>query len=101
MSEPDLTAPAIPDLDAWLLEVTGGLPRDSRQRFEFRCHPDVYTAIRIAADLNYREPVSGEGSPAFGSADVAVRPELGSGRWELYQNGQRVKSGSLDPDKPS
>jgi hypothetical protein len=84
----------IPDLDAWLLELVEGL-EPGPHRFEFQCHPDVYIAIRDAADLPYREPVSGEGSPAFGGADVVVKPELGSGHWELYEYGQRIKSGHL------
>ena len=87
----------IPDLDEWLLEVTAGLPRDPGQRYEFRCHPDVFAAIRKAADVPNRFPAAGfiEGSPAFGVADVDVRPELGSGRWELYGNHELLRSGRL------
>lgn len=87
----------IPNLDEWLLEVTAGLPRDPGQRYEFRCHPDVFMAIRAAADVPNRFPDPGfiEGSPAFGVADVDVRPELGSGRWELYGNGELLRSGRL------
>ena len=93
--------PEIPDLDAWLLEVTAGLPRDPAARYEFRCHPDVYTAIRAAADVPFRFPDPGfiEGSPIFGVADVDVRPELGSGGWELYENGELLKSGRLGAEK--
>ena len=87
----------IPDLDDWLRELTDGLPRESR-RYEFRCHPDVFAAIREAADVAPQAAEAGAtryGSPAFGSADVLVQPELGSGCWELYEDGQPLKSGRL------
>ena len=86
----------IGNLDDWLRDLTDGLPPVLR-RYEFRCHPDVFVAIREAADVPPREPVPGftEGSPVFGVADVDVRPELGSGCWELYADGERIKSGRL------
>jgi len=87
----------IADLDEWLASVVDGLPREPRQ-YEFRCHPDVFAAIREAADVNAWTPPDGkfiEGSPVFGSADVLVQSELGSGGWELWENGERIKSGRL------
>ena len=87
----------IGNFDDWLRDLTAGLPPVPR-RYEFRCHPDVFIAIREAADVNTWTPPDGKfmyGSPVFGSADVLVRSELGSGGWELYENGERIKSGRL------
>lgn len=89
---------AIPDLDQWLLKVMDGLPRSPR-RYELRCHPDVYLAILQAAPEPEYSPSPGmnTGSSAamFGSADVVVRTELGSGGWELYEDGELLKAGRL------
>ena len=92
-----MSAARIADLDEWLRDLTDGLPRGPRQ-YEFRCHPDVFAAIREAADVPSRTPAPGArmyGSPAFGSADVLVQPELGAGHWELYEHGELLKSGQL------
>ena len=88
----------IDDLDKWLLEVTAGLPRDPSRRYEFHCHPDVFMAIREAADVAPYTPEPGArylASPVFGGADVLLRPELGSGTWELYEDGDLLKRGQL------
>ena len=87
----------IGNLDDWLRDLTAGLA-PAPKRYEFRCHPDVFIAIREAADVNTYLPPDGkfiEGSPVFGNADVLVQSELGSGGWELYENGERIKSGRL------
>jgi len=87
----------IGNLDDWLRQLTEGLPPVSKQ-YEFRCHPDVFAAIREAADAEPRRVEDGDrvhGSPVFGSADVLVQAGLGSGCWELYEDGKRIKSGRL------
>jgi hypothetical protein len=89
--------PAIADLDDWLRQLTEGLPPVPRQ-YEFRCHPDVFAAIREAADAEPRYVPDGSfiyASPVFGGANVLVQSELGSGRWELYENGELLKSGRV------
>jgi len=88
----------IANLDDWLRQLTDGLPPVPKQ-YEFRCHPDVYVAIREAADVEPRYVPDGAhmyGSPLFGSADVLVQSELGPGGWELYENGELLKGGRLD-----
>jgi hypothetical protein len=88
----------ISNLDDWLRDLTEGLARNPLARYQFRCHPDVYIAIREAAAVQPLTPHTGVvmyGSPAFGSADVIVLPELGPGGWELYGDGELLKSGRL------
>ena len=91
-------------LDEWLLDLMDGMPALPK-RYEFRCHPDVYLALRDAAPPPLGEwSIAGAvGSPVglYGSADIVVNPDLGSGNWELYENGQILKSGSLRPGENS
>lgn len=93
----------IADLDEWLRDLTGGLPREPGQ-YEFRCHPDVFAAIREAAGaapVAAPEPgVRRYASPVFGGADVLVQPELGPGGWELHEGRVLVKSGRLAGTEP-
>lgn len=90
----------IPDLDSWLTELMAGQP-PIPGRYELRCHPDVFLALREASDRQtageYQTPASlNVGRPAlFGSAAIIIRPELGSGGWELREDGRAVKSGRL------
>jgi len=89
----------IPDLDGWLAELMEGQPPAPRQ-YELRCHPDVFLALREASDRQtfgeYRPSASlHAGTPVFGSAAIIVVPHLGSGGWELYEDGERIKSGRL------
>lgn len=88
-------APVISNLDKWLLEVMDGQPREPR-RYEFRCHPDVILAIRQASPIPAYPSLPGVGAVGlYGGADVIATPELGSGGWELHENGERIKSGRL------
>jgi hypothetical protein len=89
----------IPDLDSWLLDLMEGQP-PVPGRYELHCHPDVFLALREASDRQtageYQPPASlHTGTPLFGSAAIIVRPHLGSGGWELYEDGERIKSGRL------
>ena len=89
----------IPDLDGYLRMLTKDLPQVPK-RYEFRCHPDVFIALRLASDeatARKYTPRAGiaTGTPLYGSADIVVRPELGSGGWELYEDGELLKSGRL------
>ena len=89
----------IPDLDGWLLELMVGQPPVPRQ-YELHCHPDVFLALREASDRQtfgeYLPSASlHTGTPVFGSAAIIIKPELGSGGWELYEDGQVVRSGRL------
>ena len=93
----------ITNLDDWLRQLTDGLPPVPKQ-YEFRCHPDVFLAIRKAADAENRYVPDGAhmyGSPLFGSADVRVQTELGPGGWELYADGALLKAGRLVSPPPS
>jgi hypothetical protein len=88
---------AIEDLDGWLRELVDGLPETPR-RYELYCHPDVIEAIRRAADPpDYFPswPLAAGAAARWGTADVIALPELGPGRWELYEGGELVKSGRL------
>jgi hypothetical protein len=89
----------IPDLERWLSELMKGQPREPRQ-YKLRCHPDVYLALREASDRKtsgeYRPPGSPPADPpAFGSASIIVVSHLGSGGWELYEDGELLRSGRL------
>ena len=89
----------IPDLDDWLTDLMEGQPPVPRQ-YELRCHPDVFLALREASDRQtageYLPSASPNvGTPLFGSAAITVRPDLGSGGWELRERGQVVRSGRL------
>ncbi len=89
----------IPDLDGWLADLMKGQP-PVPGRYELRCHPDVFLALREASDRQtsgeYSQSASLHvGTPLFGSAAIIIRPELGSGGWELREDGQVVKSGRL------
>ena len=57
----------IGNLDDWLRDLTDGLPPVLR-RYEFRCHPDVFVAIREAADVPPRSlsPASRKARPFSG-----------------------------------
>lgn len=94
--------PEIADLDDWLRQLTAGLV-PWPHHYELRCHPDVFVAIRAAADADPRYVPDGAfmwGSPVFGSADVRVQSSLGSGRWELYEGGRLLKSGTIGQSVP-
>jgi len=89
----------IPDLDGWLTDLMEGQPPIPKQ-YELWCHPDVLWALHEASDRQtfgeYRpSPSLRVGTPLFGSAAIIIKLELGSGGWELRENGQVVKSGRL------
>ena len=84
--------PSIADIDAWIRDLTADLPRDPTRRYEFYCHPDVIRAIQLASDTPFRPPYP---VPLYGGTDVIAKPELGSGAWELYADGELIKSGRL------
>lgn len=87
-----MTEVEIPSLDGFLSGIMEGLPVMAEKRYELRCHPDVYLALRDATpDPGYPSPMR----PLYGTADVVVRPDLGSGGWELYEDGSLLKSGRL------
>ena len=88
----------IPDLDTWLTDLMDGQPPVPKQ-YELRCHPDVYLALRDASDRRDGEywpsPPVRTGGPLFGSAAITVVTHLGSGGWELLEDGEVIKSGRL------
>ena len=94
----------IPDLDGWLTEVTEGLPPVPKQ-YELHCHPDVFLALRKASDRQDAEywpsPPVRAGGPLFGSAAILVVTHLGSGGWELHEDGELLKSGRLGSGEDS
>jgi len=94
----------IPDLDGWLTEETEGLPPVPKQ-YELHCHPDVFLALRKASDRQDAEywpsPPVRAGGPLFGSAAILVVTHLGSGGWELHEDGELLKSGRLGSGEDS
>ncbi len=89
----------IPDLDGWLADLMEGQPPVPRQ-YELHCHPDVFLALREASDRQtfgeYQPSASlHAGTPLFGSAAIIVVTHLGSGGWELYEDGELLRSGRL------
>jgi hypothetical protein len=86
--------------DRILSLMTNGLP-PTPKRYELRCHPDVFLALKNAsADAAAEaDPFTPSDPALYGAADIVVRSELGSGGWELWADGERVKSGRLgDPE---
>lgn len=85
-------APEIPSLDGFLPRLAEGLPPAPRQ-YELRAHPDVILALRMASVtpewLPRTEP------PLYGSAAIMADVGLGSGGWELYEDGELLKRGRL------
>ena len=93
----------IPDLDEWLADLMEGQPPVPGQ-YELRCHPDVFLALREASDRQAagtpRPPASVyAGTSVFGSAAIVVVTHLGSGGWELYEDGELLRSGRLGGDR--
>ena len=88
----------IPDLDGWQMDLMEGQPPVPKQ-YELRCHPDVYLALRKASDRQDAEywpsPPVRVGGPLFGSAAIIIVTHLGSGGWELYEDGELLRSGRL------
>lgn len=95
--------PRIGNLDEFLLAVVDGLP-PGPYNYEFRCHPDVYQAIREAAPAaEWTVP----GGPIasrigkYGSAAITVDRSIGSGAWELLERGEVLNSGQLPATEPA
>ena len=90
--------PVIPDLDGWLTDLMNSRP-PVPGRYELRCHPDVFLALCEASDRQDAEywpsPPMRVGGPLFGSAAIIIRLELGSGGWELYEDGDLLRSGRI------
>jgi hypothetical protein len=86
--------PTIADLDRWLSEVMEGQPRVPK-RYELHCHPDVIVAIMQACPPPDYPPQPWSGTGLYGGAEVIAKPELGSGAWEMYLNGELVNSGTI------
>lgn len=70
------------------------------KRYELHCHPDVAIALyAVSAPAEPEFPWSG----AIGSltgVPVIKKPDLERGRWELYEDGELIKSGMLGATSP-
>lgn len=83
-------------IDALLKRITDGLPRVPK-RYELRCHPDVYLALKEAALVEPEQwpPIVRDGQPLYGHADIVVDPELASGEYRITEDGSVIKEGTL------
>lgn len=92
--------PRIGNLDEFLLTVVDGLPSGPYD-YEFRCHPDVYQAIREATPAaEWTVPGGPVASRVgkYGPAAITVDRSIGPGAWELLERGEVLNSGRLQEE---
>lgn len=85
------------DLDALLMQISDGLPREPAKRYVLRCHPDVWYALRDA-ESRQPDPYSAfvrTGEPTYGHADITVDPDMWSGEYQITEDGEVIKHGFL------
>lgn len=85
--------------DGLLRLMTDGLPPVPKH-LQLHCHPDVHLALRALSDKQQADegwPPPPAPVPVYGTADIIVKPEMGSGCWELLEDGEVIKSGWLEP----